>query len=75
MRNSLRLRLLVFLLLPSAVLIGVNAWFAERTARAVADTAYDRTLAASVYAIAERITVTQGQVHADIPVAALEMFE
>lgn len=75
MRNSLRLRLLLFLLLPSAVLIAVNAIFASRSARDAADTAYDRTLAASVYAIAERITVSNGRVVADIPFAALEMFE
>jgi two-component system sensor histidine kinase TctE len=75
LRDSLRLRLLFFLLLPSAALIGVNAYFANQSAREAADTAYDRTLAASLYSIAERVTVRDDGIDVDVPAAALEMFE
>lgn len=75
LRDSLRLRLLVFLLLPSAALIGINAIFASRAAREAADTAYDRTLAAALYAIAERVSVHDNRISVEIPAAALEMFE
>jgi two-component system sensor histidine kinase TctE len=75
LRESLRLRLLFFLLLPSAALIAVNAYFANHSARQAADTAYDRTLAASLYAIAERVTVRNDGIDVDVPSAALEMFE
>lgn len=75
MGNSLRLRLLIFLLLLSAGLIGINAIFASRAAREASDTAYDRTLAAALYAIAERVLVQDNRITVEIPAAALEMFE
>lgn len=57
------------------MLIGINGVFASRSARTAADTAYDRTLAAALYAIAEQVTVRDNNIVVYIPAAALEMFE
>jgi two-component system sensor histidine kinase TctE len=72
--SSLRRRLLLWLLVSTAV-IGMVAlvdtyWEAVKTANAVSD----RVLAGSALAIAERVVVTEnGSLEVDIPYVALEM--
>lgn len=72
---SLRGRILLWLLAPLGAMTLVSAWLTYHNAHTLANQAYDRTLQASVRAIAERVRVSDGQVLVDIPLAALEMFE
>jgi two-component system sensor histidine kinase TctE len=72
---SLRRSLLINLLVPTTVL-GVALGFAgllliDRTI----ETAYDRVLDGSVKAIAERVTVEDGEISVDLPQVALGMLE
>ena len=73
--NSLRKQLLVWILGPLLALFVVNAILAYRTAIATANQAYDRLLLASVKAIADRVTISGGEISVDIPYVALELFE
>lgn len=70
---SIRRRLLVWLLGPlllvSAIILVVNYF----QARDIADAAYDRLLAASAQAIAERVVVADGELEVDLPYVALDM--
>ena len=73
-RGSLRRRLLVWLLLSTAILGLIaltDTWFeARRTAQGVSD----RVLAGSALAIAERVSVDlSGVIEVDIPYSALDM--
>uniref|UniRef100_UPI00289F7D7B sensor histidine kinase N-terminal domain-containing protein n=1 Tax=Rivihabitans pingtungensis TaxID=1054498 RepID=UPI00289F7D7B len=72
---SLRGRILLWLLAPLGAMTLVSAWLTYHNAHTLANQAYDRTLQASVRAIAERVRVSDGQALVDIPLAALEMFE
>ncbi|MBP2302010.1 sensor histidine kinase [Azospirillum picis] len=74
MLDSLRFRLLAWLLLALAGLVGLNLWITAGTVRRTADAVVDRMLVASARAIAEQTTVDQGVVDAMVPPAALEMF-
>jgi len=71
--GSLRRRLLLWLLGPMLLLSTVLFVDAYRSARAVADRAYDRVIAASVLAIAGRVVSVDGGIDVDLPHAALEM--
>ena len=70
---SLRQRVARWLLPPIAVLLLLNGWTAQRTARATVDRAYDRGLLSSAHLIADRSYSNHGEVVVDLPYAALEM--
>ncbi|NMG49738.1 HAMP domain-containing protein [Azoarcus communis] len=74
-RFSLRRRVIAWLLPPLAILVGVNAWLSYRGALEAVNRAYDRSLTASIKAVAEQTHSIAGRVHIDIPYSAFEMFE
>jgi two-component system sensor histidine kinase TctE len=73
--KSLRGQLLALLVVPLLVLLLVNSVLTYRVAIDTANAAYDRLLLASVKAIADRVTVSNGAVAVDIPYVALDLFE
>ncbi|PHV11056.1 sensor histidine kinase [Chitinimonas sp. BJB300] len=75
MQSSLRLRLLVWMLLPLLAVASINLLLVKRSARAAADEAYDRILLAAALSIADNITIQDDAVKVDIPYSALEMFQ
>jgi len=72
--GSLRGRLLRRLAVLLALLLLFSGWSAYWNGRAVADTAYDRTLLASARAIAEGLVSADGQLRANVPYVALDTF-
>ncbi|UQP01149.1 sensor histidine kinase [Burkholderia multivorans] len=75
MAHSLRGRLLWWLLLPLAVFVLIAAAMAYDAARRTADLMQDSTLVASARTIGEDIEWRNGLPVADVPPAALEIFE
>jgi two-component system sensor histidine kinase TctE len=73
--GSLRNQLLRWLLAPLILLVAINSVSLYRDALDAADTAYDRSLLASTRALAERVSVKDGKVVADVPYVALDSFE
>jgi two-component system sensor histidine kinase TctE len=73
--GSLRNQLLRWLLVPLLLLVAVNSVSLYRDALDAADMAYDRSLLASTRALAERVSVKDGKVVADVPYVALDSFE
>jgi two-component system sensor histidine kinase TctE len=73
--GSLRGQLLRWLLIPLAVLVAINAVSVYRNALDAADLAYDRSLLASTRALAERVSIVNGHVVANVPYVALDSFE
>ena len=73
--GSLRGQLLRWLLIPLLALVAVNSVSLYRDALEAADIAYDRSLLASTRALAERVSVRDGKVVADVPYVALDSFE
>jgi two-component system sensor histidine kinase TctE len=73
--GSLRNQLLRWLIVPLVVLVALNAVSLYRDALEAADIAYDRSLLASTRALAERVSVKDGKVVADVPYVALDSFE
>ncbi|MBQ5962048.1 sensor histidine kinase [Massilia sp. ZL223] len=73
--GSLRNQLLRWLILPLVALVAVNAVSLYRDALEAGDIAYDRSLLASTRALAERVSVRDGKVVADVPYVALDSFE
>ncbi|MQR00816.1 sensor histidine kinase [Glaciimonas soli] len=73
--GSLRSQLLRWLLIPLLLVVALDAFSVYRNALNVADLAYDRTLLASTRALAERVSVVDGKVVADVPYVALDSFE
>lgn len=73
--GSLRNQLLRWLLGPLIVLVALNTFSLYRDAVEAADMAYDRSLLASTRALAERVSVQDGKVVADVPYVALDSFE
>ncbi|MFC5548304.1 sensor histidine kinase [Massilia aerilata] len=73
--GSLRGQLLRWLIVPLVVLVALNAVSLYRDALDAADIAYDRSLLASTRALAERVSVRDGKVVADVPYVALDSFE
>jgi two-component system sensor histidine kinase TctE len=73
--RSLRAQLAVWLLTPLLIVWAINAWLSYESAIELANRAHDRTLLGSVLAIAERISVVDGQVVVDLPYSSLEMLE
>jgi two-component system sensor histidine kinase TctE len=73
--GSLRGQLLRWLLVPLLLLVALDAVSVYRNALDAADVAYDRSLLASTRALAERVSVEDGKVVADVPYVALDSFE
>lgn len=75
MMHSLRARLLWWVLLPLASFMLVAGVMAYDAARETADLTQDNALLASARTIAEDVQWINGEMIAEIPPAALEMFE
>jgi len=73
--GSLRGQLLRWLLGPLLILVALNSVSVYRNAKDAADVAYDRSLLASTRALAERVSIADGKVVADVPYVALDSFE
>ncbi len=73
--GSLRNQLLRWLLIPLVLLVAANSVSVYRNALEAADLAYDRSLLASTRALAERVSIRDGKVVADVPYVALDSFE
>jgi two-component system sensor histidine kinase TctE len=73
--GSLRNQLLRWLLIPLVILVAVNSVSVYTNALEAADLAYDRSLLASTRALAERVSIKDGKVVADVPYVALDSFE
>ena len=73
--GSLRAQLLRWLIVPLVLLVAINAVSLYRDALDAADVAYDRSLLASTRALAERVSIHDGHVVADVPYVALDSFE
>ncbi len=72
---SLRKRLLSWILLPLAGLIGVNAWVGYGNAVQAANEAYDRSLYLAARTLAEELEWRDGRVQLDVMKAAGYLFE
>lgn len=75
MMHSLRARLLWWVLLPLAAFMLVAGGMAYEAARQTADLLQDSVLLASARTIGEDVQWNNGELTANIPPAALEMFE
>jgi two-component system, OmpR family, sensor histidine kinase TctE len=74
--ESLRFQLLLWIVLPLIGVICVNLLISFQSAEATADLINDQMLLSSARVIAEAVTVdNSGTIEADIPPAALEMFD
>lgn len=73
--GSLRSELLRWLLIPLALLVALNSLSVYHNALGAADLAYDRSLLSSTRALAERVSIKDGKVVADVPYVALDSFE
>lgn len=73
--GSLRSQLLRWLLIPLTALVVIDAVSVYNNALEAADQAYDRSLLASTRALAERVSIANGRVVADVPYVALDSFE
>jgi len=73
--GSLRSQLLRWLIAPLIILVALNAVSLYRDALEAADLAYDRSLLSSTRALAERVSIRDGKVVADVPYVALDSFE
>ena len=73
--GSLRNQLLRWLLIPLVLLVAANSVSVYNNALEAADLAYDRSLLASTRALAERVSIRDGKVVADVPYVALDSFE
>lgn len=72
---SLRRRLLGWILLPLAALIGINAWVGYGQAVQAANEAYDRSLYLAARTVAEELVWRDGQVQLELMKAAGYLFE
>ena len=75
MRKSLRLQLLAWLLVPLPLLVLLNTWLSFRHASQTATTVQDRMLLGGLRIIAEQTYYRAGELHVEVPPAALELFE
>ncbi|MBC7501012.1 MAG: sensor histidine kinase [Herminiimonas sp.] len=73
--GSLRGQLLRWLLIPLGVLVAIDSVSVYGNALDAADMAYDRSLLASTRALAERVSIIDGKVVANVPYVALDSFE
>lgn len=72
---SLRGRVARWLLPPLLVLLLVNAVLSYLGALQAVNRAYDRSLTASIRAIAEQVHSLEGEITVDVPYSAFEVFE
>lgn len=70
---SLRLRLLLWLLIPLTLFVFISASLSYRSARQTADLIQDHALLASAQVIAGEIQWLDGMPHVNVPPAALEL--
>lgn len=75
MASSLRAKLLRWLLVPLGLLWLADAFGTYLSTRRTVDAAWDRSLYASVLAIAEHITLVDGRPVVDMPPLALEVLD
>ncbi len=75
MPKSLRLELLAWLVVPLPILVAVNTWLSYRHAEQTATALQDRMLAGALRIIAEQTYYREGELHVEVPPAALELFE
>ena len=73
--SSIRSRLLRRLLLPLTLLFLFDGWVAYRAALQAVNSAYDRSLLASVLAISEHTVFEGGGIIVDLPFVALALLE
>ena len=73
--RSLRLQLLAWLLVPLPALVAINTWFSYRQAAQTATAVQDRMLVGALRIIAEQTYYRAGELHVEVPPAALELFE
>lgn len=73
--SSIRTRLLRRLLLPLTLLFLFDGWVAYRAALQAVNSAYDRSLLASVLAISEHTVLEGGGIIVDLPFVALALLE
>lgn len=71
---SLRVRLLMWLMLPLSLYIGASGWLAYRSAHDTAELVQDRALLTSAQVIAGQIAWVDGALRASVPPSALELF-
>src|SRR5664279_3016767 len=72
--GSLRLKLMVWLAVPMALILAISAFLSHGSAMSQATLVTDRQLMASARMIAEQIQFNEGTLSATIPPAALELF-
>ncbi|SDM04945.1 two-component system, OmpR family, sensor histidine kinase TctE [Oryzisolibacter propanilivorax] len=72
--RSVRQRLLLWLALPVALFILVDAWASYRAALDTAQRAFDRLLVTSAHALADLIRLEGGTLQITLPHAALELY-
>ncbi|WP_313315704.1 sensor histidine kinase [Pulveribacter sp.] len=72
--RSVRQRLLLWLALPVALFILVDAWASYRAALDTAQRAFDRLLVTSAHALADLIRLEGGALQITLPHAALELY-
>jgi two-component system sensor histidine kinase TctE len=73
--KSLRLQLLAWLLVPLPALVAINTWLSYRHAAQTATAVQDRMLLGALRIIAEQTYYRAGELHVEVPPAALELFE
>lgn len=72
--RSLRRRIAAWLLPPLALLVAINAGLAYFSALEAVNRAYDRSLGASIKAIAESTYSLEGEIVVNIPTTAFDIF-
>lgn len=73
-KPSLRLRLLIWLLLPMSLFVGVCAFFSWRNATDVADYVQDHDLLSSAQVLSDRLIWEGDNIAASVPPSALSLF-
>lgn len=73
--RSVRQRLLLWLALPLALFMLVDAWASYRAALETAQRAFDRLLVTSAHALADLIHLEGGELQITLPHAALELYD
>jgi two-component system sensor histidine kinase TctE len=73
-KPSLRLRLLLWLLLPMSLFVGICAWLSWNNATAVADYVQDHDLLSSAQVLSDRLIWEGDNISASVPPSALSLF-
>jgi len=71
---SLRLRLLLWLLLPMSLFVGICGWLSWKNATAVADYVQDHDLLSSAQVLSDRLIWEGDNISASVPPSALSLF-